>query len=192
MPIDLTKTVAEPFQDIMPGDFFWTRGAGLVGKLIRRGTSSPYAHCGIVVAVTETYLICHEARGKTLRGPGLFVTKRKLGGFEFEAMARVWQNAEQRQIILDTSWGMVRNNLRYDWKTIAVIALATVLPHRWIPIKDPDGRAIICSGHVAQCLRIARPDDYWKYMASLPWWLWPGSLNGSLQRLLWADDRMQA
>jgi hypothetical protein len=45
--------------------------------------------------------------------------------------------------------------------------------------------AVICSNHVAQCIRAARPDDYETYFRYRPNRMWPGGLHYDLQALLW-------
>lgn len=118
--------------------------------------------------------------------PGLRLQFRELS--TIAAVARMWRTEEEQILIAGTSEYMVRQRLPYAWFEIAVIALAGVLPHSLIPSKDAT-KAVICSNHVAACLRTARPDDYARFVRYPPHRMWPGGLHRDLQAWQWCDDR---
>lgn len=192
MPVDPGRTATEAsrqaWRNVEPGDIFFTVGGGLVGSLIRHGTSSPYGHCGVVHRVVD-------------RGDGnvIFRTAEAFPSFppwkaglrfrsrapdSVAAVVRVWRDEDERYRLLNRSWELVVARLPYAWSEIAVIGLATVLPHRLVPLSDVS-EAVICSNHVAQCIDAARPEDYARFFRYPPNLMWPGGLHFDTQRLLW-------
>lgn len=194
MPVNNSKTAVAAFEDIQPGDVFWTTGEGLVGALIRRGTSSPYAHCGVVVARTENTLTTHEAFGDLLHPLRPAIVERydrNPSGGDFAAVQRLWRDEPEQQSIINQSQMLYKQSGRYDWSEIAVMAVSNLLPHAWIPKTDPDAKALVCSHHVAWCLNFARPFAYTQYIRYLPWRMWPGGLAYDIERWMWNDERLR-
>lgn len=184
-----TPSTKQAWDGAQPGDIFWTTGGGLAGSLIRRGTESPYGHCGVIYrprdpgirwGVEEAFPSFPPWR------PGLKYADRNLD--TIAAIARVWRTEEERKAILKKSNELVNAKLPYAWTEIGAIGLATFLPHKWIPMHDVS-RAVICSNHVAQCIQAARPEDYVQYFRYPPNLMWPGGLHVDMQAMLWDDAR---
>lgn len=192
MPVN-PKATATPatrraWDGAQAGDIFWTVGAGIVGSLIRHGTSSPYGHCGIIIdpwpEQDDHWLVDEAFPAFPPWKPGL---RRQLRYRDtVAAVARVWRDEQERNLIVDHSLRLYRDKPPYAWSEIATIAAATVLPHRFIPMHDMT-RAVICSNHVAQCIQAARPGDYELYFRYPPNLEWPGGCFTDLQALLWSD-----
>lgn len=195
MPVNNSKTAVAAFRDIQPGDIFFTTGMGLVGSLIRRGTSSPYAHCGVVVAKSpNNTLTTHEAFGDLLHPLRPAIVERydrPVSGSDFAAVQRLWRDEDEQEAIIRQSRLLYNLKGRYDWSEIAVMAVSNVLPHAWIPNTDPDAKALVCSHHVAWCLHSARPLDYANYIRYAPWRMWPGGLAYDIERWSWNDARRE-
>jgi len=171
-----------------PGDIFFTKAAGAVGLLIGRGTGSPYAHCGIIHGTTTDRLRWYTAEAFPVWPPwkaGLRWRSRPIDSVA--SVVRVWRTEQERDAILRASGALTKSKPPYAWSEIGLIAAATVLPHRLIPNIDFT-RSVICSNHVAQAIRAARPDDYARYFRYPPHHMWPGGLHYDLQAMLW-DDR---
>lgn len=191
-----TANAVAAFSSAEPGDIFFTTGKGLVGALIRHGTSSPYGHCGVISGISRSVdgqrvlpvpaeWITHEAfPGFPPWKPGLKVRSRKSDSVA--AVVRVWRTEQERAAILDMSNRMVSQGLPYSWSEISAIAAGVVLPHRLVPMADAS-RAVICSNHVAQCIRAGRPIDYERFFRYHPNLMWPGGVAYDLAALLWND-----
>ncbi len=165
------------YDQVMPGDIFWTRGAGLVGAAIRHGTASPYGHCGVIVGKhsrpSQTWLVDEAFPAFPPWRPAIRRQPRKVSSVA--AVVRVWRDETERHAIMSISREMGIEKHPYAWSEIAVIAAATVLPHSWIPSTDVSS-AVICSNHVATCIQVARSDDYERYIRYPPHQMWPGGL----------------
>jgi len=192
MPTKAARTATEAartaWDNVQPGDIFFTTGGGVVGALIRRGTESPYGHCGVVHDVDPadgTWYTAEAFPDMPPWKPGL--RDRERTADTVAAVVRIWRTEQERQAIISKSCELVEAKLPYAWSEIAVIAAANVLPHSWIPNTDLT-RAVICSNHVAQVVRAARPDDYERYFRYTPNREWPGGLHYDLQRMLWDDQ----
>lgn len=198
MPVQPARTATAPtraaFADMRAGDILWTKGGGLSGFFVRHGSASPYGHCAVAVTsafpdpitgewmvmVNETFPVFPPWR------PALLLRKRAVSSIA--AVARMWRTEAEQALIVRTSESMVRQSLPYAWAEIAVIALAGVLPHSVIPNADAT-KAVICSNHVAACLKAARTDDYLRFVRYPPHRMWPGGLHRDLQAWQWCDNR---
>jgi hypothetical protein len=101
---------------------------------------------------------------------------------------RVWRTEAERQAMVDHSIKMTMARLPYAWSEIAQIGAATILPHKWVPSWDLS-RGVICSNHVAQCIKAARPQDYAQYFRYEPHGMWPGGVIFDMTAMLWDDQR---
>lgn len=182
-----TRATRVAWRDVRPGDIFFTKGGGIPGALIRRGTESPYGHCGVIARTRDPGLKWHVHEAFPSFPPwrpGLESADRAVD--TIAAIVRVWRTETERKAIIGMSNRLVSQKLPYAWSEIGAIAAATILPHSWIPTADAS-RALICSNHVAQCIRHARPEDYERYFRYPPNLMWPGGLHYDLQAMLWND-----
>ncbi len=195
------------FRGIQPGDLGFDGGGGLVGALIRRSTTSPWAHCFVVVApAAPGYWVCHEAYPGGLRA-------RPRHESTVGVLVRVWRTPEEQAAILARSHALVGTGYAYGellriaghycWrqrKAVLVAALLGALVGStgilWgslalgvaglLSLVPWDGARVICSNHAAQAALAARPElaEWLRYPTHQ---VWPGELAASLQRFVWND-----
>lgn len=106
-------------------------------------------------------------------------------------LARVWRTDAERDRMLAVSEELTEAGTPYAYGEIASIMAAKAgrllgVGDRWVPVWDNPG-SVICSNHVAQCIRGARPDDYGIYFRFGPSRIWPGAVSEDSARLVWAD-----
>lgn len=170
---------------IKPGDVGFSRGEGIVGWIIRHGTTSPYAHS----------FIYHRLLGTSPDGTQTWETVESYGGDGVrtrvrtqapEKVVRVWRNSKEQARILEKSSSLVGSG--YGWGEIVRIAFRLIgikLP----PMKDNPKR-LICSNHTLQSVLAARPslEYFFKYA---PHEIWPGEVAKTLDSIVWVESRIK-
>lgn len=190
-------------RDLAPGDIAFDGGSGIVGALIRRGTTSPWAHCFVLVRELEDGMWqTHEAY------PGGLKERTRHTSTIGHAI-RIATNANQQKQIVSRSSELVGSRYGYGellrivghyfWRqryvTAAVTVLAVAAGHvqlatvaltllaagaltlaQW----DRPG-AVICSNHCAQAALDAQP-GLAEWMRFPPHMIWPGELHTTLLR----------
>ena len=171
--------------DIKPGDIGFTKGGGFVGWIIRHGTGSAYAHT--FVYVKKNYDGSWETieawpSKKSAFDGTRFRTRTELP----EKVVRVWRNRAEQSAIIRKSRQLV--GTRYGWGEILRIA-ARFVGVKFIPKYDSQKRAI-CSNVTMQAVLAARPElkHFFRYES---YQTWPGELAETLDRLVWAQDRIR-
>lgn len=171
--------------DIKPGDIGFTKGGGFVGWIIRHGTGSAYAHVFVYVkplanGAWET-IEAWPSRKATNDG-----TRVRVRTELPEKIVRVWRTRKDQAAILEKSRQLV--GTRYGWGEIIRIALRFV-GIKFLPKYDSTKRAI-CSNVTMQAVLAARP-------ALIPLFrfesfqTWPGELADTLDRIVWAQERIR-
>lgn len=170
---------------IKPGDVGFSRGEGIVGWIIRHGTTSPYAHSFIYHTLLRT-----EPDGtqvwQTVESYGGDGVRTRVRTEPPAKVVRVWRNSKEQAKILEKSSSLVGS--KYGWGEIFRIAFRLIgikLP----PMKDNPAR-LICSNHTLQSVLAARPalKFFFNYE---PHEIWPGELAKTLDCIVWMQDRIK-
>jgi hypothetical protein len=170
--------------DIKPGDIGFTKGGGFVGWIIRHGTGSTYAHTFVYVSKNT------DNSWNTIEAwPSM---KSRLDGTRFrirtqypEKVVRVWRTLEEQTGIIRKSRELV--GTRYGWGEILRIAFKFIGVK--LPAYDSNKRAI-CSNVTCQAVLNARP-ALKSFLSYKPYQIWPGELADNLDRISWAQERIQ-
>jgi hypothetical protein len=192
---------------VQPGDIGFDGGGGLLGALIRLGSTSPWAHCFVVVAVLDTeHVLTHEAYPGGLRTR---VRRTETIG----TAVRVWRTAEERRALMARSYELIGTPYAYGevvrivghylWQRRRVVALgalgAALLGAAVVSVlalgllalgaasltRWDTGRAI-CSNHCSQAALHGRP-ELAAWLRYEPARIWPGELHVALTRAAWSD-----
>jgi len=173
---------------IQPGDIGFDRGGGIVGWVIRHGTSSPYAHCFVYHKLLSTDTNGVQTWETVEAYPSISKAK---DGVQVRTrtnlpskVVRVWRTRRERDSILAASRSLVGTG--YGWGEILRIAF------RMVGIKFPgwdSPKRMICSNHCTQSVLAARPGLhlFFKYK---PYEIWPGELATTTDALVWAQSRI--
>lgn len=188
---------------LAPGDIGFDSGGGIVGALIRRGTTSPWAHCFVLVRdLGDGMWQTHEAY------PGGLKEKTRHASTIGHAI-RVATNPGQQDHIVSRSRQLVGSRYGYGellrivghyfWRqryiTAAVTLVAAAAGHMQLATValtllaagvltlahwDRPG-AVICSNHCAQAALEGQPGlaDWMRFPPHL---IWPGELHTTLLR----------
>jgi len=190
-------------QDLQPGDIAFDGGAGIIGALIRRGTTSPWAHCFVLVEqVSDTEWTTHEAY------PGGLKERRRDSSTIGHAI-RIAHTQHQRASLLATSHALVGSRYGYGellrivahymWRhkwVLAIVAIASAVTGNTLALtvatalltagvlsltRFDNPKAVICSNHCTQAALAARPDlaDWLRFPPKM---VWPGELHTTLLR----------
>jgi hypothetical protein len=170
--------------DIRPGDIGFTKGGGFVGWIIRHGTGSAYAHVFVYVSKNAdgswNTIEAWPSRKASFDG-----TRARVRTELPEKVVRVWRNRTEQSAIVRKSRELV--GTRYGWGEILRIALR-FLGIKFIPKYDSPNRAI-CSNVTMQAVLEARPQIKPVFRFE-PYQTWPGELADTLDRVVWAQDRI--
>jgi hypothetical protein len=203
--------------DIEPGDIGFDQGGGIVGFLIRHFSHSPYAHCWVYHerdawgdwSTAEAYpgglkyrerqtgqvhRVIRPWRNEEERAKILAKSTELVGAkYNYRELFRII-HYRLRNILMFLLLGFFASALLWLFYDLSAAqpffwALAVPTAYAALPLKTnltPD--KVICSNHVAQSVRAARPDVYLKYE---PQSIWPGRLERDLNILVWNDAKLQ-
>lgn len=170
--------------DIKPGDIGFTKGGGLVGWIIRHGTGSAYAHVFVYIKQNKDgsweTIEAWPSKNKIKDG-----TRVRLRTELPEKVVRVWRDKAEQVLIIKKSRDLV--GTRYGWGEIFRIALRFI-GIKFLPKYDSHKRAI-CSNVTTQAVLAARPSLN-RLFRFEPYQIWPGELADTLDRIIWAEDRL--
>jgi len=168
--------------DIQPGDIGFTKGGGLVGWLIRHGTSSKYAHCFVYLHKLNdgTWLTVEAFPSRDKSKNGVQLRHRTE---EPNKVVRIWRDKAEQGSIITKSISLI--GVKYGWGEIARIALRII----GIKVKGWESdKAVICSNHVAQCV-IFSDSSLKNFLSYPPSQIYPGELATNLDAIAWCRDR---
>ncbi len=170
--------------DIQPGDIGFDQGGGFVGWLIRHGTGSAYAHTFVYVKQLSNgdWETIEAWPSKKAAFDGTRVRLRtKLP----DKVIRVARSRSEQSAIIRKSRELV--GTRYGWGEILRIA-ARFIGIKFIPKYDSSKRAI-CSNVTMQAVLEARP-ELKLFFRFETYQTWPGELADTLDRIVWAQERI--
>lgn len=170
--------------DIQPGDIGFTKGGGVVGWIIRHGTGSAYAHVFVYVKQNK------DGSWETIEAwpsirKGNDGTRNRRRTELPEKVIRVWRTKVEQYAIIKKSKDLV--GTRYGWGEIIRIAFRFI-GIKFLPKYDSAKRAI-CSNVTMQAVLAARPSLKPVFRFE-PYQTWPGELADTLDRIVWAQDRL--
>lgn len=170
--------------DIKPGDIGFTKGGGFVGWLIRHGTGSAYAHVFVYIRQNK------DGSWETIEAwpslkPHSDGTRVRTRTELPQKLVRVWRGKAEQALVIKKSRELV--GTKYGWGEIIRIALR-FLGIKFLPKYDSHKRAI-CSNVTMQAVLAARPSIK-IFFRFEPYQTWPGELADTLDRVLWAQDRI--